>query len=730
LNLIFSRKGGGKMKRRIILVLFALVLALGWVGTNHAPGLISVAHAEELVSAPGKYSGYSPALYDGYKLFSQYVTVRDGTKLAVDYFRPTLNGQVVNTPLPVVWMHTPYQRRNYPSNSTNLAAALYPGAALGLVRYGYVVGVVDARGLYASYGIARGTYNKGEWLDPAVWDAYDITEWFAAQAWSDGNIGMWGCSATGGTQLQAASTMPPHLNAIFPMSCGFDSYLIWSKGGMSKGTVTPPPPLPGAIPARDAFSVPVDEDPSGTMMKEAWEQHRYDIETGYIPFRNSVSPWLGVQWWPLESPYMYLDYIQKSGIAIYNAGNWEELYNYGAFFLINNLANPSKLVLGPGTHCIWWTEYSPKPYPLTFPIVNEELRWFDYWLKGIQNGIMDEPPIYFFTYNAPAGQDWRFAWQWPLPSEKRTDFYLGAGPSGMGFGVNDGTLSTTPPAMQHAKDVYPVDYGITAANRAQKGLTYTTAPLTADLEITGHPVLHLWISSTAADADFLAYLEDIAPDGTARSFSENGKLRASHRATQSAPYKNFGLPWHRSNAEDIMPLSPGQPVELVFDIWPTSYIFKAGHRIRLNITCFDAVNTPVLDPAPTVSIYRNHIYRSHITLPIGGAPVGAYVRIEPEVLNLHSHGEFTALITFPRWLDKGYVKDINLSSIQCNGASAVSAKLHKGILIAKFNRHDVIGKDAGHKVKLTVTGEFGNKFNYGPMTFEGSDTVRVLRKWH
>ena len=81
------------MKRRIILVLFALVLAWGWVGTYHAPGLTSVAHAEELVSAPGKYSGYSPVLYDGYKLFSQYVTVRDGTKLAVDIFRPTLNGR-------------------------------------------------------------------------------------------------------------------------------------------------------------------------------------------------------------------------------------------------------------------------------------------------------------------------------------------------------------------------------------------------------------------------------------------------------------------------------------------------------------------------------------------------------------------------------------------------------------------------------------------------------------
>jgi hypothetical protein len=110
--------------------------------------------------------------------------------------------------------------------------------------------------------------------------------------------------------------------------------------------------------------------------------------------------------------------------------------------------------------------------------------------------------------------------------------------------------------------------------------------------------------------------------------------------------------------------------------------------------------------------------------------VGAHVRIEPEVLNLHSHGEFTALITFPKWLDKGYVKDINLNSIQCNGAAAVSAKLHKDTLIAKFKRQDLEVTGADHKVKLTVTGEFGNRFDYGQLTFEGSDTVRVIKKWH
>ena len=719
------------MKCRIILILFALVLGLSWLGIYHAPVLTPIALAEELVSKPGEYSGYSPALYDGYKLFSQYVTVRDGTKLAVDYFRPTLNGQVVNSPLPVVWMHTPYQRRNYPSNTTNLAAALYPGAALGLVNYGYVVAVVDQRGLYASYGI-RYTGN--------FWDAYDITEWFAVQPWSDGKIGMWGCSATGGSQVAAANLMPPSLKAIFPMSCGF-SYNREASLPPAWPLLPPPGSLPGSIPASDVYAVRVDGDTDGFMLNAAKQDHRYNyLGTGAIA--NS------------------LDQIEQSGVAMYNAANWVDIMPFprDTFFRFNNLANPGRLLMGPGGHCIWWTQYSPKLPPLNFNIVAEEHRFFDYWLKGIDNGILEEPPIYFFTYNASAGQDWRFAWQWPIPNGSPANFYLGPGPAGYGFGVNDGTLSTTSPTVAGAKDVYTTDYSIkteivtdpyglrwiTQPLASTKGLTYTTGPLTSDLEVTGHPVVHLWISSTATDGDFIVDIEDIAQNGSATSIITasgspsfgiiaadkplpdgiNG-IRASSRTLNDPPFNNGGLPWHRNFPEDMKPLTPNEPAELVFDLRPVSYIFKAGHRIRLVITAVCGDATPRLNPPPVVSFYRNSTYSSYITLPING-PVAANVRIEPKILNNHSHGHFTALVQFPKTLDKGYVKDINLESIQCNGATAVSARLFKDTLIAKFNIQDLTNIATGHTTKMTVKGEFGNKFNYGQITFEGSDTVRVI----
>ena len=171
-------------------------------------GMLAVASADEnKVSRPGEYRGYSPAVFDGHELTSSYVKVRDGTRLAVDVFRPATQGRAAKGKFPVVWMHTPYNRRD---TQGGLTAANYPGKALQLVKYGYVVAVADFRGTYASFGRNAG-FNRGEWQDAARFDAYDITEWLAAQPYSNGKVGMWGCSATGGSQMQALSTAPPHL---------------------------------------------------------------------------------------------------------------------------------------------------------------------------------------------------------------------------------------------------------------------------------------------------------------------------------------------------------------------------------------------------------------------------------------------------------------------------------------------------------------------------------------
>ena len=155
------------------------------------------------ISKPGEYTGYSDAIYDDkYELTSQYVQVSDGTKLAMDLYRPRdkATGKVIDAKLPVLWMHTPYNRRY--SNDKTLTGEGYPGTAAKLVKYGYVVAIVDFRGLYASYG-HNVAFNRGEWLTAARRDAYDITEWLAQatmEQWQYRHVGLfghWRQSATG-----------------------------------------------------------------------------------------------------------------------------------------------------------------------------------------------------------------------------------------------------------------------------------------------------------------------------------------------------------------------------------------------------------------------------------------------------------------------------------------------------------------------------------------------------
>jgi putative CocE/NonD family hydrolase len=154
-------------------------------------------------------------------------------------------------------------------------------------------------------------------------------------------------------------------------------------------------------------------------------------------------------------------------------------------------------------------------------------------------------------------------------------------------------------------------------NNDRQALTYSTPPLDADIEVTGHPVVHLWVTSTADDGDFFVYVEEVDESGYSTYITE-GRLRASYRALHEPPFENMDLPWHRCYDEDTEPLHEGEPVELIFDLMPTSNLFDAGHRIRVTVTGADAntFETPQLDPPPTVSVYRSSEYASFIELPI------------------------------------------------------------------------------------------------------------------
>jgi putative CocE/NonD family hydrolase len=149
------------------------------------------------------------------------------------------------------------------------------------------------------------------------------------------------------------------------------------------------------------------------------------------------------------------------------------------------------------------------------------------------------------------------------------------------------------------------------------GPHFVSPALKQDTEVTGDPVAHLWVSSTAADGNFFLYLEDIAPDGKVTSVTD-GRLKASLRKLGKPRYDVYTLPWHRSHAEDSQPLVPGEPAELVFSFLPTSYIFKAGHRIRVSLQGADyrEQNRTPVTPAPQVTIHNTPGHPSFVSLPV------------------------------------------------------------------------------------------------------------------
>ena len=594
-----------------LLLLLSSALLLALCCARIAPW----ASAQENISKPGIYTGYSKPLYTEWVRSSEYVAVRDGTKLAVDIYRPAVGGEPVKKPYPVLWTFTPYRRAFYDKNGKQMLAVQNPGSYSDLVslsKYGYVVVAADVRGKGASYGTRLAFTSRIE-----AQDAYDLNEWLAVQPWSDGKVGMAGCSYLGGTVMEAMKTTPPHLRAGFVGCTDFDKYDSWVRGGVVwKNWTNDIVDSPASL---ELETLPVDEDTDHSMLKAAVSEHagntpQMQLFTG-MPFRDSVSNVTHDKYWMTTTVSEYINAINKSGVGFYLFTGWQDPFRRDIAFLYANLRTAKKLLIGPWSHC----------QTTGFDIEAEELRFFDYWLKGIQNGVMSGPPIYYETMNQPKGKEWLFATEWPPARAKGTRLYLGAPEGDPLQSTRKGLLTPDAPRNKVGADTYTIDFNVSCPPPGwiagpcpldEKGLSYSTPPLTSNVQVTGHPVMHLWIASTAKDGNFFAYLEDIDPDGTVHMIAD-GRLRASLRSLQAPPYDTLGLPWHRSLERDARDL-PNSPIELVFDLLPTSNLFLAGHRIRVTITGADPVaeEFPRNAVPPTVTIYRNVAHPSYISLPV------------------------------------------------------------------------------------------------------------------
>jgi len=607
------------------------------------------------VSEFGKYQGYSEAIYDGNKRISDYMTLPDGRRLAYDLILPTKKGVPASEPLPVLFKYTPYMRtfmifdkdgnnlltffmdlkwyeksmlriRYWLSDQGRLMDPLMRTKWLvNMVKHGYAVIVVERPGTGASFGIVRQS------MKAVASEENEILDWIASQAWCNGNIGMYGDSQQAWIQFAAASAGNPHLKAIFPASSQLDLYeALQFPGGIYNKAFNSF--YDRIVPYLDNLVTPVDSDKDGRLLAQArqersgTEQRVSDVVQ--YPFRDSMLP-DGRFLWKVLAVYPFIERVNNSGIPVYMTTGWYDIFVGDMFLWYDNLTVPKRLTVRPLDH----SGMDATQFDLDYEA--EAQRWFDHWLKGIDNGIMEEPPINYYVMGVPKKEAWQTSNQWPLADQKLTRFHLDEGKTGSIASVNDGFLTTESSTVPDAFDVYTINYTTTSGEKSrwvaieeehdypdmrandENALTYTTSPLETDVEVTGHPVVHLWISTDAPDLDAFVYLEEVDSEGKSAYISE-GTLRASHRKLSQAPFNNLGLPYHSHYKSDLSPIPVGEPIELSFSLLPTSYRFHKGSRIRISLVCADADNfdTPVINPAPKLKLLRGMNHPSFIQLPV------------------------------------------------------------------------------------------------------------------
>jgi putative CocE/NonD family hydrolase len=354
------------------------------------------------------------------------------------------------------------------------------------------------------------------------------------------------------------------------------------------------------------------------------------------------------------SPTSYVPAIMESGIPIYNNGGWHDLYVRGHTMIYSTMkhTNPSKMIIDAGYHRgrgPYWEYFGENEDEYIAGLALERLRFFDRYLKGIDNGIDKEPPIYIYVQN---GGGWRFEHEWPLARRVEKDLYFlpggGLGETREGSGTDEYKCDFTHDnrfgkssgnrwfaGMGIVPDVLPV-----RTEKDKQCLVYTSEPMITDTEVTGHPIIHFWASSTADYGDFYVYLEDMEPDGRVILITE-GVLRAGfaklHDNDEIIQSGVGGidvlpdLPWHGFEKGQYVEgiFANGNVVELEFDLLPISWVFRKGHRIRIAIACANsptfrlhprlAPNNRPDDPAntvPTVTVYRDEERPSYIKLPV------------------------------------------------------------------------------------------------------------------
>jgi len=522
-----------------------------------------------------------------------FATMRDGVKLAANVYTPAGKG-----PWPVIMTRTPYfkdvrpDKEHDPDGSKTRAALV--AQAKHYTDAGYVFVLQDVRGKGHSQGFYAAFENDIE-------DGYDSVEWAAAQPWSNGNVGITGGSAMGITGNDAAMAAPPHLKAAYVVVAPYDLLANSYMGGVLK--------------EKDVLGWSKGQGVSD----EVLDQQRRRVGDDVFWNRTAMSE--------------NRKYIR---IPIYNVGGWYDIFNHGNISNFEYLQNQGakgargnqKLMMGPFGHGALSGGLEYPGFDRLKLASDQEIRWFDHWLKGADNGIMDEPPVTYYMM-APAEKGalspknrLMTSANWP-PANREVRYYLTA----------DQALTPKAPTAAEVKTSYRFDPAKPVPTVGGANLTFDRGPmdqraiparqdylrfqtpvLDKDVTIAGPVKVELYGATDGPDTDFMAKLVDVYPDGY-----EALVLDAPVRAR----YRNGRMP------DQVKMMTPGAPEELDIDLWSTAITFEKGHRIALHVT---SSNSPRFEVNPnngeapgehrlkprvaTNTIYMDASHPSALVLPV------------------------------------------------------------------------------------------------------------------
>jgi len=550
------------------------------------------------------------------------VPMRDGVVLFADVYRPAKEGRY-----PVIVSRTPY--------STERAPSAYADAVY-FARRGYVYVFQDVRGRHESEG-------RWEPFRDDIEDGYDTVEWAAAQPWSNGKVGMSGGSYLGQVQWRAAQAKPPHLVAIFPRVASTSIYHDWVtvNGGWRLAFNF------GWGPIRQESRIM--QNTGMHTMAGGPQSISYDEMVWHLPLSSMQElagrdaqfyrDWIAHpdydDYWKKVSVEESFDEIN---VPVHTMGGFFDIFAQGtlrgyigvsAKGANEKARKGSHMVIGPWEHGVGRKvgamDWGPAALPDTRAI---ELRWFDYWLKGIDNGLAEEPPVKIFVMGR---NEWRLENDYPLARTKYRPMYIDSDGAANGS-QGDGRLSWSKPSGAPS-DQYTYDpanpvpslggnncCGVGTASGPQdqrpnerRGdiLVYTSDFLEDELEIVGPVKVKLWASSSAVDTDFIARLIDVYPDGRSINIAE-GVLRTRYRDGLERPQM----------------MKPGEVYEMEIDLIGTANLFQKGHRVRLHITSshFPQFNRNLNTGKPfgtsaemleaEQTVYHGGAKISHVILPV------------------------------------------------------------------------------------------------------------------